>query len=89
MVDVANLERARMLSLEITNIEAAIRQLEDGEKILSLVVGPPTGAVSIPTGYMQFPPQMVEAIKTYAHGRLDAISEELVKMGVTGAASGR
>jgi hypothetical protein len=70
--------------MEKIGILAAVRQLEDGASILSLVVGPPDNPAALRTEYMHFPPQMVEGIKAQAHERLDQISSELSGLGVTG-----
>jgi hypothetical protein len=84
MVDLADLERARNLNIELAAIDLAISHLEEGNAILSLVVGPPEWPVQLTTQYMTFPPQMVEGIKAQAKDRHDSITSELAGLGVTG-----
>lgn len=95
-MDVADIQTVTQLSQEKQSIQTALDSLASGGRINAMVVGPPAptsampfggrpfGGVSVPTAYIEYPPQMVEAIKTAFEGRLHVIEDELTKLGVTG-----
>ena len=87
MVDFTDLQRAAELGLEKDSIIRAIENLDGGGRIVRMVVSDSeeaTVGTDVDTSYMQTPPQMIDAIKSQFHDRLDQIASELSGMGVTG-----
>jgi len=99
MVDRADLQRASMLYEELRTIDMALANFDAGGAIVAMTVSageetfPPTGpgpggprtTVTVPTGALQYPQQMVDAIKAQFEARKNAVAQELTSVGVTGA----
>lgn len=99
MVDISDLQKAMMLSSEKQTIAMALEQLDRDGIILSMSIGPKPapgqpsfpgmGGIQVDTSRMDYPAQMVEAIKGNLHQRQDEIEQELQGLGVTGVEQGR
>ena len=95
-MDYNNIQKAQQLSGEKRAIQAALLVFNQGGTIVEMGLAPkpmenPGGmimprmpTVNVPTEYIQYPEQMVEAIKTAFTSRLTAIDNELKQLGVTG-----
>lgn len=93
-MDLDDIEKVNELSREKQAIDAAQEMLDRGGRIIAMTVSnapPPSGrmapfmsGVAVPTGYIEYPPQMVDAIKTSFAARRQVIEQELAKLGVTG-----
>lgn len=92
MVDRADLNRITMLYQQRRSIQLALGNLAGGGRIVQIAIDPPPsagppemhGPVSISTSSMEYPQQMVEAIRSELQKRLDEIDRELGDLGVTG-----
>ena len=88
MVDVTDITAANSLMNEDQQITAALNNLNNGGRITSMTIdGPPDEAnvmATVPTGYIQYPPQMVAGIKAALEGRQHEIDQQLADMGFTG-----
>lgn len=82
MVDRADLTTVNNLIAESQMITRAINNFDEGGRITAFVVGP--DLVSIPSGYIPYPPQMVDTIKQAISERRDQIQQELSELGLTG-----
>lgn len=95
-MDFKNIQKAQHLSLEKAAIQEATMIFDQGGSIVSMGLAPkpmdmPGGmsmprmpTVNVPTEYIEYPPQMVDAIKSAFTARLTAIDNELKQIGVTG-----
>ena len=93
MVDRSNLSEVNDLYTELTVIEQAFRNLDAGGTIVNVTIGggPPDEMpynpwVSVPTTYMTYPPQMVDAIKAAMTARRQQLESKLAELGLTGIA---
>lgn len=89
MVDVANITRAQGLVGEHQSIVAALERLDEGGRIVAMSIADAADApvmtwVTVPTSFIEYPPQMVTSIKSALSARRDAIQSELAKLGITG-----
>lgn len=92
-MNVSDIQKANMLSQEKAAIQTAADYLRRGGRIMVMNVGSPslppedaaliTMSVSVPTSYIEYPPQMVTAIQAAFQTRLQAIQDELTTLGVT------
>lgn len=101
MVEQTHLANAAKLNQEYQTIDRAIHVLDDGGRILAMMIGRvpgeehhgppgpplPDGGIIVRTETLEYPPQMVAGIKQQLTARQTAIREELRKMGVTGLAA--
>ena len=85
------MEKANQLVRERRSIQQAMEAFDSGGRILAITVGqPPPEGIPFPTGpmvstqHIDYPPQMVDAIKEAFTTRQGQISEELAKLGLTG-----
>ena len=91
MVDFAHLSDATALMNEITNIGTALDNFDAGGRIIAMTIsGPQTGdtpnpttSIAIPTAFIDYPPQMVDAIRAALDARRDEITQQLSDLGVT------
>lgn len=92
-MDFADIQKAQGLVNEKQAIQRALQLFDEGGRIVQIGLGrQPTsdaapmgmGFVMVPTAYIDYPQQMVDAIKTAFQGRVTAITDELTKLGVTG-----
>lgn len=94
-MDFADIQKVNILSQEKAAIQEAMSKLDAGGRIVAMTVGPDGDrseatlglrwiGTTVPTAYIDYPAQMVDAIKTAFQGRLRTIQEELTKLGVTG-----
>lgn len=90
-MELVDLERANALAMQKMVILRALENFDNGGVIISLTISaePPSEnwvpermAAIVSTIGMNYPPQMVEAIKGSLESRRDAIAEELEEMGV-------
>lgn len=86
MVDRNDLGRVQTLYAENGDIGQALANFEAGGGIVRMTIGPTE--VTIDTTDIEYPPQMVEAIKAVLMQRQHAIVEELEKLGLTGVGEG-
>jgi hypothetical protein len=94
MVDVSDLQKVAALNGERDMIGRALTAFDQGGRIIGVTIGnpnpdnnpaPPWEYTSqISTEYMQYPQQMVDAIKSFLHQREEQIDSELQGLGVTG-----
>lgn len=99
MVDLADVPQMTMLVGEKQSINIALDNLEQGGRIVGMRIAPKPPeqlegepprpvfsmmGVEVPTVSIDYPPQMVDAIKQALTQRRDAIAKELSDMGVTG-----
>lgn len=90
MVDIADLSQVQAYYAEANSIRAALEIFDQGGRITFFGVGGietaagPTSSVQVDASYMEYPPQMVDMIRTLMHDRLDAIDSALAGLGVTG-----
>jgi hypothetical protein len=88
MVDLSDVARMNRLMSELEQIGQAIALFNLGARIMNITVGrvmdvvPPS--VTVDTSYIQYPPQMIDAIKAAFTARENEIRAELTKYGVTG-----
>lgn len=93
MVAASDLPKINALNAELQIIDRAVANLDKGGKIGALWAPPPDTEIPagpvwpppelVPTGYMAFPPQMVESIKAQFAAHKQQIYDELGKLGVT------
>lgn len=98
-MDFTDIQTVNELAREDEAITRAIDVLDHGGRIVSMTVstepgaavasGTPMVGAIIPTTHISYPPQMVDAIKSALTARQHEISDEMTKMGVTGAPSTR
>lgn len=91
MVDLVDLGRVNLLANEKQSIIRVLELFSRGGRIVAFGVNPPepdydgpTPAVSVVSGYMEYPPQMLTQVTALLQGRITAIQDELTQMGVTG-----
>ena len=99
MVSQSDLAKVNRLNEEYQNITRAIENLDGGGRIVTMVIsapqpengnGFPMGqAAVVPTQYINYPDQMIDAIKHAVDARMHEIRDELASLGVTGLADGR
>jgi len=89
MVDRSDLPAVQRINNELIAIEQATENFDHGGRIVNMSIGGPEGAIQVvvPTLYMEYPPQMVEAIKSLFYARKDELRQELEALGVTGTES--
>lgn len=91
MVDFAQIPTANALMSELQRVSAGLDNLEKGGRIIGMQIAmadPPEGSVPsvyVSTEGIDYPPQMIEAIKAALTARRTAVAKELADMGVTGA----
>ena len=93
MVDKAGIENATHLLTEHRRLVQALDHFANGGRIMAMTVagrsrrfgrGNLMPSISVSTEDIDYPPQMVEAIKTALQARRQRILDELAGMGVTG-----
>ena len=93
MVDFAAIQRANDMRIESEQIALALQNLDHGGRIVQMAIaGAPDDATitaSVATGYIDYPQQMVTAIKTALEARQNDINRELSDMGFTGGPDAR
>ena len=90
MVDRTDVPRANALLLEFNAIEQAIRNIDAGGRITSMVLAPPRNGAGndnempaqVVTTYMEAPPMMYTAIRGFLVERKNEIDRELDNIGV-------
>ena len=82
MVDRADVDRANGLIGDYRQTVRALTNLEEGGRIIAMTIGP--SAVTVPTDDLNYPVQMVDAIRQALVQRRDAIQQQLNEIGVTG-----
>lgn len=85
-MDRASLDKINILIGELQSVDQAIAVFEGGGRIVSLTVASamnqePARSVLVQTASMDYPSQMVEAIKGYLSARAGAIRKELEGLG--------
>lgn len=101
-MEFADIQNVNILSAEKIAIQRALMLFDAGGRIVEMAISPPEApqgteitpvpmgaSVRVPTRYIQYPAQMVDAIKLALDGRLVEIEAELGKLGVTGMPTGR
>lgn len=93
-MDFKDIQKVNALNNEKQTIQRALEAFAQGGRIVAMSVGqvsteddprpPMMMGVAVPTAYIEYPAQMVDAIKQSFHDRLWAIGEELGKLGITG-----
>lgn len=84
MVAQSDISRATALNQELTNIRTALHSFDrEGRIVRMTVVAPTVPPVLLDTTAMDYPSQMVAAIRAALSARETAINQELAKMGVT------
>lgn len=94
-MDFNDMQKATTLAAEKQIIQRALETFDAGGRIVAVIIGhqpapgepqrPPMMMGSpVPTAYIDYPPQMVDAIKAAFNSRLTVITEELSKLGITG-----
>ena len=86
MVALNDMRQITELYQEFRTIDQAIGNLDTGGRIIQMSISSgPLGRmpVSVSTMDIEYPPQMVEAIKTVLRARQSAIRDELATLGVT------
>jgi len=92
-MDRADLTRVNALYEEARSIATAIHNFDNGGRIVAMTVSAPEPApmppspdmiATVMTGNMQYPPEMVMAIKTALEQRRAEIVAELTQLGLTG-----
>lgn len=94
MVDRNNLQQVNMLYAEASMIESALQGFDNGGRIVEMSVSPgplPEGAdvimrpsgIPVSTVHIDYPPQMVDAIRQQLAARHDAIESELRALGLS------
>lgn len=93
MVSKADIDTANQLIREHRHLGLALGYFDDGGRIVGMTVAGPAQrfgrgnlapTIAISTYDIDYPPQMVEAIKTALQARQGAIIDELSALGVTG-----
>lgn len=91
MVDRTNLSEVNDLYSELEVIEQGFKNLDAGGSILNVTLGggpmdvmPYNPAVTIPTTYMTYPPQMLDAIRSMMAVRRTELERRLEELGLTG-----
>lgn len=91
MVDRADISELNDLFAELTSIEGAFVNLDAGGTIVAVTIsGGPRNEMpynpwaTISTTYMDYPPQMIETIKTMMAERQSFLRARLRGMGLTG-----
>lgn len=79
MVSIADVQNISLLYAERRRLNEAISEFDRGEKISSLNVG----RAMVDTRGMDYPQQMVDAIKASVQQRITAVEDELKSLGVT------
>jgi hypothetical protein len=93
MMDPANIRRAAELYAEMRQIERAVEVIDANGTIIAVTLesadlhpdpdSPIHVTITVPTEGLQYPPQMVAAIKAQLEERRTAINHELSDIGVT------
>lgn len=89
-----DVQRVNQLVNEKQAIQRAIANFDAGGRIVSMSIAQPqnggafpvplAAAATVTTNYIEYPPQMVTAIKAALDGRVKAIEAELNQLGITG-----
>jgi hypothetical protein len=85
MMDSANIQRAAVLYQEMQQIDLAVKVIDADGTITAVTLTSATLGnvfVAIPTEGLQYPPQMIAAIKAQLEERRSAINYELAELGV-------
>jgi hypothetical protein len=87
MMDPSNISRAAELYQEMGFLKRAVEFIDANGTITAVTLttsseGEPDRNITIPTEGLQYPPQMVAAIKAQLEERENAINHELEELGV-------
>jgi hypothetical protein len=85
MVDRSELGRINQLYAENHDILLALAGFDAGGVVVAMTVSnTPSGNITVFTGYMTYPPQMIAGIREQMQQRRTTIRSELAGLGITG-----
>lgn len=91
MVERTDLQRVNALYAELSGIARGLQVIDQGAEIISVIFAirsdsdsPWRSPTTVRTEHMDYPPQMVEAIKQFMYQREDQIASELSNLGLQG-----
>lgn len=82
MVETLSLPQVSTLMQSYTNYRQALDIIDDGGRISSFVLAGPIGSATVLSDDIEYPRQMLEAIRDQIAARLDDLEKDLSDLGV-------